>query len=1339
MSKPVLLLLSMIYSAILYAQSGKLFTVDSDLSSSMVSDLHQDRNGYVWIATEDGLNRFDGIKFMVYRHNKHDPNSMLNDIVWVLSEDRHGRMYVGYINGLQYYDAASDSFHEIPLIYENGDRVGAHVMAILQRKNGQVLIGTSGHGLFELHDGKDGPYGLKSEIPVPTNMVVALFEDKEERLWVSTEDMGLFKLGDRKPVSYFASKRVQNNVISSICEDKYGILFVGSMNSGLHRYDTATDSFIHIPYRGHANLPVAYLRVSSTNRLYIATNGNGVKYYDAGSDEVMDLELNVSAFNFATSKANSILEDNAGNIWMGIFQRGVFLLPPYKNSFGYIGHKSTSKNLIGSNCVMSVFEDSKGTIWVGTDNDGLYAVMPGGEASTHYKCRNGGSSVPSTVMTIFEDSQGGFWVGSYLDGLAKFDRKTGKSTYVTGLVDKRGDNVQRIFSIKEDEQQRLWIASMGSGLFCLDPKTDEIKHFDAVEGIWENPMGNHLPNSWINCLLLSRNNKLYVGTYDGLACLDLETESFVTPLGTNKLLAGLVVYSLYDDNQGNLWVGTSKGLMHLDVATKQITAYDVDDGLPSNVICAIEGDKQGNVWVSTNRGIAKMEVDEKRFLNFYSGDGLQGNEFTQRVSLTAGDGDLYFGGINGITRFKPSEIRVQNKKLTVHIVDFYIHDKAVKKGTKSGNRAIVDTAVNHAKEFHLAYHDNSFSVEFSTMDFSDSERVVFQYTVNDNEWVALRPGNNRVTFDKLEAGVYKLRIRARSNDTYSDVKEARIVIHPVWFQSPLAKWGYALVALGLAFFIVKTIRNRHRIRQQMLAHQQAEEMNEAKLQFFIHIAHEIRTPLTLIVSPLKKLMDRESESEPRHLYNIMDRNVQRILDLVNQLMDIRKIEKGLMNLQFERVEMTRFTDEICSLFEEQIAAKHIHFAIDHRVEKVFSNIDPRNFDKVLINIMSNACKFTPIGGSIHVALDLVNQEPENTGQPCLMISVADSGPQIAEKEMDSIFECFYQSERGNQGLGTGIGLYLAKQLVALHNGTIHVENLEGIGCRFVLMIPGAIHRQSGETHQSPSIIHDHVRTLAVDNETDGVAAKKAKRLVIVDDDTEIRNYLKSEFAADYAVVAYANGEDAYRGILKEAPDLVVSDVVMPGMDGMMLCRKLKSSPLVNHVPVVLLTAKTEEMDCMEGYEYGADAYVTKPFNISVLQKNIKSLIRNREIVRNNEREHRLQDAFISKINLKSADEILLEKVHRIINNNLNNPRLSVEMISAEIGISRVHLHRKLKELTSLTTRDLIRDIRLKQAAELISQKGLNVSEVAFAVGYADVGSFSVAFKQFHGVAPTDYQ
>ncbi|SEJ39513.1 ligand-binding sensor domain-containing protein [Dyadobacter sp. SG02] len=1325
-----------------FGQSAKLLTVENGLSSSMVTAVHQDRSGFIWVATEDGLNRFDGIKFTVYRQDKANGEGVASNFIQVLFEDRAGRMYTGSLHGLQYYDPATDSFRTIPLLNGGSKMANVRILAICERRNGDILVGTSGHGIFKVeHDGRQ-LCAKPTSLQVPSNLIIQLFEDSDRNLWVSTEDRGLLRFAEtslQPGKSYFVSKKIQNNIVTSLCQDKYGRVFVGNMTSGLYLYSAVNDTFQSIPNNGAGSLPIADLTVNRNGQILIGTRGNGLKYYDSGTGKILDMNHNVDTFDFAKSKVFSACEDNSGNTWLGIYQKGLLLMGVNSNRFGYMGYKSASKNLIGPSAVKALFEDKNQTIWVGTDNDGLYAIPAGRNASTHYYKRTGDASTPENVMTVFEDSEGSLWTGSYLSGLSKLDRETGKFTHSDKLSDQNGDNVQRVFDIKEDFRKRLWIATMGSGIFSMDLRTGAVENLDALPGRISLPKENFLPNSWVNCLLIAKDNKLFIGTFNGLACLDLETKSFTSTFGANSLLKGVVIYALFDDDKGNLWAGTSQGLKKIDRATKAITTFDTADGLPSNQVGTVRGDKAGNLWLSTNRGLSKMDLETHTFVNFYSADGLQGNEFSQGASVVTQDGEFYFGGINGLTHFKPEEIKLSAKRPAVRIVDLYIHDKAVKKGMKSGSYMIVDTTVSSAKEFNLAHYDNSFSLEFSTMDFIDAERVAYMYAINDNAWTVLRAGTNRLTFDNLAPGEYHFRLKAKSSKTDSEETRVTIIIHPAWYFSVWAWLAYGLLSLFTAVLIFRAFKNRQLVKQKMLAHLRREEVNEAKLQFFINIAHEIRTPLTLVVSPLEKLQSQDYNAERMHLYRIMGRNTKRILDLVNQLMDIRKIEKGLMSLQFSNVEMVEYTKEICLLFEEQIESKKIDFAVESPSQRILAQIDPLNFDKVLINVLSNAFKFTPRGGKIRVALS-VNGAHEVMDRPELRLAIEDSGPFIEQQEAERIFDCFYQSDshRDHNRHGTGIGLHLVKQLVELHGGRIKAENMTEIGCRFVIEMPvaeiGGLETVPVDEVSPADHLPEEMSVYGVHNKS----RKKAKRVVVVDDDSEICNYLADEMSGEFTVFSYANGEEAYKAILKEIPDLIVSDVMMPVMDGMTLCKKVKANPLINHIPVILLTAKTAESTNAEGLEMGADAYITKPFNMQILTKTIKALIRNRQILRNNDNEQHYQEEFISRVHIKASEEKLLEKVHLLIDKNLANPDLSVEMISNEIGISRVHLHRKLKELTNMTTRDLIRNIRLKQAGELMTKKGLTVSEVAFAVGFANVNSFSVAFKELHGMSPTAF-
>ncbi len=1342
-TKTILTCLLLCISAVCYPQAGKLFTADSELSNSLINQVYQDRNGIIWVTTEDGLNRYDGSKFTIYKHDADNPNSLINNYVRTIYEDRKGRFFIGTFKGLQIYDDATDTFQEIPMFLSNGQRFNPHVISIIERKNEDFLIGTGGLGLFRLTTHEGEMQARQVQDLIPSNLINYMFEDKDDNLWVSTDVNGLYCLTPQNQRKHYAAANGKSlNAISAICEDRQGKLYIAGMGIGLYAYDKLSDSFAHIPCPGYSNLPIKSLHVNKENEILIGTDGAGMKMYIPGSPQITESNISVTTFDFAKAKIHSIIEDRSGNTWMGIFQRGVMMLPERSNNFKYIGYKSARNNTIGSNCVMSLCRDSEGMLWVGTDSDGLYGLDSDGKCKVHFAPTQESHSIPSIIMCIYEDSNRDIWIGSYLNGLARLNRKTGKCEYIR-LVDEYAHDIQHVYSVVEDNDKNLWIGTMGAGLFCLNLRTQEVSQYNS-----EHDPDQIIHNKWINTLMLSRDNRLYIGTYDGIACLDLKTKSFTSAYNTQWLLpGGYVVYTLCEDKTGDIWAGTSTGLVHLHLPGLGVSKYTMKDGLPNDVICAIQSDADNNLWITTNYGLSCMNVEKRTFVNYYANEGLQGNEFSKKAACIDQNKQFVFGGINGITCFNPQEITHEKKQLQVRITGFYIHDVAVKKGMKSGSYNIIDSSVLDARKFHLSYKDNSFSIEFATKEFSDPQQITYMYAMDSNNWISLQPGANRVTFSDLAPGVYHFKIKANEYGTDSEEEAFTIVISPAWYVSGWAKLAYVLIAAGIIFLVVQQVRHRYQARQRLQQHVHEQEINEAKLQFFINISHEIRTPLSLIISPLKKLMAIDKDNDRQSAYFTMHRNSERILQLINQLLDIRKIDKGQMLLKCQEVEMVTLTEDICSLFDDQIKAKQIDLQFHHPMAELNAWVDPNNFDKILMNVLSNAIKFTPKNGAISLQLNTLEGEnaPGNTRREMEWI-VSDNGPGINESEVERIFERFYQTRNTpRETEGTGVGLHLTRSLVELHHGTIKAENNpDGLGCRFIIRLPlGNAHLKPEEIDTTPAPISRPAQPQVVPvekvlEEETKIRSKTKWYVMVVDDDKEIRKYICRELASEFHTIECANGKEALAKILEKAPDLVISDVVMPEMDGITLCRKIRQNVKINHLPVILLTAKSKEEDNLEGLETGADAYISKPFNMDILRKTVVSIIRNREMLRNTFSGNQHQKDKIKTITIKSADDKLLEKVMKVINDNLSNTDLNVEMIATQVGISRVHLHRKLKELTNQSTRDLIRNIRLQQAATLLSTKSLSVTEVATATGFTNLTYFSNAFKEMHGLPPIAY-
>lgn len=1343
-----------------YAQPEKLFTVDRELSNSNINQIYQAKNGVIWIATEDGLNRYDGAKFSVYKHEEGTNSSLIDNNVRTIFEDSKGHFLIGTQRGLQLYDPATELFKEIPILYQTGTNMNAHISMILERKNGDLLIGTAGHGIYSLC--LDEPEPVITEIQlVPNFFIKYIFEDQAENLWVSTEGKGVYRIDTSGKIhQYFTGKENAWNIVTHICEDEKGRIYASSISKGMFIYDPIKDSFEPIPYPLHPHLPINTLHVTGQGEIYIGTIGYGIKVYDTYTQQIKESDFSFTTFDFNKADVYAIMKDKADNLWLGINTKGVMLLPATTNQFKYMGHKSVTTNQIGSNSIKSVCKDKEGTLWLGTANDGIYGLKDKNRPTVHFEHKDNGQSVPSTIVNIHQTPDGRIWLASPLEGLAEMNPETGICRYYK-LQDRNQNDVRNISYLTSDKDgERLWIGTMGGGLFYMDLKTGNISRcgsFESGKEYQEN--SNVLHNGWIASLLYTRNHKLYIGTYDGLGCLDTKAMSFTSTFGKNRLFSGSIIQTLFEDEKGNIWAGTPKGLLHIDGQNGTYKTYTTRDGLPNNTICAIQGNYENGLWISTNYGITNLNLQTSNFINYYAGNGLQGNEFSKNAACTDENGYLIFGGINGITYFQPSKITMEVKTPEVRIADFYIHNKAVKKGTKSGRYPIINTSLQDAKQFRLCYKDNSFSIEFTAMEFYNPERITYLYSMNGATWTALSPGVNRVSFSDLAPGTYHFRIKAKNYTVYSEEKEITIEIDPAWWVSGWAKLIYTILLLGIISFIIMQIRHRYQTRQQMLQHIHAEQINEAKLQFFINISHEIRTPMSLIISPLQQLMAKDKDAECRKLYATIQRNAERILQLVNQLMDIRKIDKGQMSLTFRKTEIVSFIQDILITFDYQIKAKKLEMSFQTSAPEIDVWIDANNFDKIIFNLLSNACKFTPEKGQVEVSIDTGEDETLPASAPLrhyMELTVADSGIGIAPAEREHIFERFYQirNSSNNSNIGTGIGLHLTRSLVELHSGNIRVEdNGEGeTGSRFIIRLPlGHAHLKKEEIEENTnsnipaeSAETNYMQTTLpypCDDEEDTdckVRARSRRHVLVVEDDEEIRRYICRELSNDFYMTECSNGKEALAAILKQTPDLVISDVMMPEMDGLTLCRKIRQNVNINYLPVILLTARTREEDNLEGLETGADAYLMKPFSIELLRKTVLSLIRRREQLRNTFSGRQNQEEQISTPEIKSPDDRLMERVMRVINENLSNPALTVEMISSEVGISRVHLHRKLKELTNQTTQHLIRNVRLKQAASLLAEKRHSITEVATLTGFTHPTYFATAFREMYGMSPTEY-
>ena len=1335
-----------------FAQSIRFYSSDEELSNSLINTIYQDRRGFIWVATQDGLNCLDGSSFTIYRHQQDNPASIKDNYVRALFEDSSGSFWVGCINGLQRFDRNTDSFHEILLYKDDGTRAFPHVTSIIERNNGEIWLSTSGSGIITFRKGSLH-YSNEADLNVRlcSRFLTMLFEDSRGRIWAGSENNGLscFDPINREMLHFPELENlVGNHTVFTFCEDENGTIFIGT-SDGLYTLDNEGIVY-HVPYglKGQ-NYPVRSLLVRSDRRIFAGTDGNGFKIYNSETRQLEDYKLMFTPFDFSKTNVLSIFEDDHKNMWVGVLQKGLLFIPSSSNKFKYYGYKSFDSNFIGSNCVMSICKNRDNRLFVGTDNDGLYVIDLNNQSSRHYSnTEQSVGSAPGTVVRIFEASDGTIWLGSYMNGLSRFDVHTGKCTYYPNNTGEHPAN-DKVFAIVEAGDGKLWIGTYGNGLFRFDIRTGKYdKHYHQQS----NTRNTRLSNNWINDMVCDEQGRLWIGTYKGVSCFDPKTETFVNYYVDPDGLPSNVVSTVFADNKGDIWLGTDGGLVYLNPASGQIKTYTTADGLSNDIICGIVGDAQNNIWVSTYSGISKFSAESNSFVNYFASDGLQGSEFKKGACFMAVDEEIFFGGTNGITSFYPQEIWLSDRNTQVFITALYLFDKKVTGGQKSGDITMIDGLMLDAARINLRAVDNVFSFEFSTLEYGYSENTRFQYRMEnfDNGWLTTPQGTRRVTYTNLDAGTYRFSVQACVHDNCSPIKTVTITIHPHWYLSVWMKTVYGLLTGLFLYGIYAYVRSRVRYRNKMLQQKHAEQISEAKLQFFTNISHEIRTPITLVIGPLKKLISGNNPPELQKNYLLMYRNARRILRLINQLMDIRKIDRGQMFLKCRETDMVGFIVDIMQAFDYMSEQKKINFTFTHSMPELKVWVDLINFDKVLFNILSNAFKFTPDGGRIDVSL-AVGDDASLSGalKHYFEIRVCDTGIGIDEDKIERIFERFYQINNEQQaGVGTGIGLHLALSLVQLLHGTLTARNNDdGQGCTFTIRLPmGNAHLKAEELEETSQTTKLQVIARADDSDDfdeeteDSTPTKKTPRtkyrIVLVEDDAHIRDYIRAELADIYHIQVAKNGKEGLLLILKERPDLVISDVIMDEMDGMSMCRKIKSNVNTAHIPVILLTAKIQDEDKVEGLNVGADVYMTKPFNPDVLKRTAANLLENRERLKGKFADN--SEGRIEKIELKSADEQLMDRVMKVVNERIADPELNVIMLSNCVGISRMHMHRKLKELTNQSARDFIRTVRMKQAATLLSEKKLSISEVAYAVGFSTLSHFSNSFHDFYGMTPKEY-
>lgn len=1351
-SQLIITMMICLFSIQAWAQSGKLFNTDNQLSSNFATQVFQDKSGFIWIATRNGLNTYDGYHITVIKKDMSNFLGLNSNYINSIAQDEKEHILLGTNNSL--LEFTGSEFLKIPMLDSKGGELATYVKQVYPLKNKDVAVATSGYGIMLKKQDEQKCHAMKGEVE-KLKYILKLLEDKRGRLWIITEDGKLYrKETNGRLTSHFAG--TEGVGAQDILQDALGNIYLASKNQGVYLLRVGSNAFTRISNIG--NLPIENIYISRNNKLYIGCDGLGIYVYDPQTGFLQDNPLFSRLVNLAKSKITSIIEDNQGNIWVSMLQKGVFMQRNIQNDFNYMGFRLGNRNVIGENCVTSLSINQGNQVWVGTDKDGLYLFnIATRSVEGHFLNQN-------TVLTLCKDQQGRTWVGTYTDGLGYMDAAGSFHPVDLGISKSVG-----IFDIKQDPQGNIWIATMGEGLFCLQ-KDGSRRNYKAKYGADNNIKVNSLPNDYLIKMALSKDGShVYIATSVGLACLDRKRNSWVSTFkGINCLNKNSFSHCVFVDSKDHVWYGTEDGAFCFDFRKGiKPKLYTTANGLTDNCVASITEDYQGNIWLGTIKGLNKLALKSGTITKFYAESGLQSNEFSDASVCTTQDGKtILMGGSGGLNWFQADQVRQHPWQAKVVISGFILNNKTVTPGMKSGSYTITDNWSTLSRDFQLSHEDNTFTLQLSTLTYNDVEQISYVYSINGDAWRTVPAGQNELAFSHMAPGRYKYRIKAICNGYETPVKEFTITIHPAWYASIWAKLFYLLLLIAAIMLYLR--HRKHQMEDQLILQQHihAEEMGEAKIKFFMNISHEIRTPLTLIITPLLSLIKEDKEPHRQGIYEIIRKNSERILHLINQMMDLRKIDKGQMMMRMCQTDMVGFINEEYELFRQQALAKNIDFEYQHDSEELPVWIDRNNFDKVIINILSNAFKFTPTAG--HILLSLTHTDHH------AYISIKDSGIGIPKDKLETIFQRFYQSpsDPNDRNIGTGIGLDLTRSLVELHYGSISARNNEGEkgskfehGSEFIIRIPlgkdhlkpeeliaeeevkekqnlelAEVKQLEQEVKETENAEKSESAAVTTDMQSKLPASARGNKaeIVIVEDEEDIQDYLKAQLASDFKIRTYPNGKVALNEILKNKPDLIISDVMMPEMDGTTLCTKLKANINTNDVPIILLTAKSREEDQLEGLQTGADAYILKPFNMDILRRTIINLLTMRRTLKNKFTGKESQEEKVEQRKIQTPDDALMQRVMEVINENIGDSDLSVDMIAQKVGISRVHLHRKMKELTNQTPHSFIRNIRLQQAAKLLKDGKQSITDVMYICGFSNSASFSTMFKNLYGCSPREY-
>jgi len=1348
----------------------KSSSVLNNLPNKDVQSVYQDCDGYIWISTRNGLFQYDGYSLITYKSNLFNSDLLTNNNVFCVAEDTKHRLWIGTYSGLNVLDKKTGVIRKI----DNPEMNGNGIPQILITSDERILFATE-WGIYEYQEDTDSFLchgGENTGNVLPRTAIKSLLEDDRGDIWIGTWDAGLYRY-ERQTGKYFRYPKLnEQNSAHYIFQDSRKNIWVGTWRGGLvllkdayqpdkttwvtFRHDDKNPASIsdNIIYALSEDLNTHSLWVGTRRGLSVlplADNYTGTEafnnYYPTESDK-----------SIASDEVASLLHDRQGLMWVGMIGGGVNKVNTRKASF-YWDQLLEVKRMLKTTSVRSILLDDEGLLWLGIGTYGLgvknrqtgkftyYTQMP---EFAHYR------RISTITCMMQHSATKNIWIAAYDGGVYEVDKRAPVSQRVRNYYPQDVPWLAGscVFYIYEDSGHNLWFATRNG--VSMRTADGQAVRFDSLQ------VGNSLMKN-IHTMYLTEggDGDMWIASNThGVLRLHCDEKGRYTVsdyAATNGKLNSVYADCLYRDDKNRIWVGTGgSGLNLYDASTDTFLPVHARWNLPGDAVVSIQGDKEGNLWLGTNVGLIKLtiadDLEHATFRLYTTVDGLQDNIFIRSSLSVASDGEMFFGGHRGYNSFYPEKQHEQLFSSAAMVTDIKIFNQSWGTLSPKERMEISPLSPGFAREIRLDHWHNNFSIEFSAMEYvnPDKNQYAYQLVGFDSGWQYTGGSKRFAYYNNLMPGTYTFKLKAsNANGIWDDeLFQMKVVILPPPWKTWWAYTLYILCVCTAIYYSFRVIRNRIRLRNALhlreMEQAKAEEVNHAKLQFFTNITHELLTPLTILSASVDEL--KRTAPAYKEQYRVMNNNINRLIRLLQQILEFRKAETGNLKLRVSQSDLAQFVHRSLDSFRPLMKKKDIQFRIACSPEPFYAYFDPDKLDKILYNLLSNASKYNHSGGIVGVEL---SGNEDGTAR----LVVKDNGPGMSAEAQKNLFKRFYEGDyRKFKTIGTGIGLSLVRDLVTLHHGTITVESEEGKGTVFTVYFPILRTSYAEEEIEESSPVDAEVakgEILSEDIEGDtfgddvegqtGESAVSAvsHSLLIVEDNEELLQLMTKLLGTDYIVHTANNGKEAIDVVEQEEIDLIVSDVMMPEMDGIEFCRYIKNKFETSHIPVVLLTAKNKEEDRVEAYESGADGFISKPFNLSVLHARISNLLRSRERVGKDFKKQLVFEA--KELNYTSVDEDFLQRAIDCVNRHLDDPEFDQVQLLEELHMTKSTFFRKLKSLTGLTYLSFIRNIRMKAACRIMEEKkSIRISELAYAVGYNDPRYFSNSFKKEFGMQPSEY-